>query len=230
LGRQGLQETISKRLVNGISISKATELSFCEGCVEGKIHRKPFKPVGEIHSTARLQLVHSDVCGPMSTESIGGKKYFVTFIDDYSRCCSVYFMKHKSEVLEKFKEFEEATTTDSKNRIRRLRTDNGGEYVSKEFEAYLRSKGILHEFTVPNSPQQNGVAERMNRTLARSMLSHAGMPKGYWAEAIATAAYVRNCVSTTAFREDKTPFERKNVSNLKVLGCTAYAHVPDEQR
>jgi len=141
-------------------------------------------------------LVHSDVCGPMSTESIGGKKYFVTFIDDYSRCCSVYFMKHKSE------EFEAATTTDSKNRIRRLRTNNGGEYISKEF---FRSKGIFHEFTVPNSPQQNGVAERMNRTLtesARSMLSYAGLPKGYWAEAIATAAYVRNRVSTTAFRED----------------------------
>ena len=130
LGKQSLRDTISKRLVDGVSVSKATELSFCEGCVEGKIYRKPFKPVG----TAKLQLVHSDVCDPMTTESIGGKKYFVTFIDDYSRCCSVYFMKHKSAVLEKFKEFETATTTDSRNRIRRLRTDSGGEYVSRSLK------------------------------------------------------------------------------------------------
>ena len=131
----------------------------------GKIHRKPFKPVGEIHSTRKLKLVHSDVCGPMQTESIGGRRYFVTFIDDYSRCCSVYFLRHKSEVLEKFKELEAITTNESDQRIGTLRTDNGGEYLSGVFKTYMNSKGIHHEVTVPHSPQQNGVAERMNRTL-----------------------------------------------------------------
>ena len=110
---------------------KCFKLSFCEGCIEGKMHRKPFTPVGEICSTEKLQLVRSDVCGPMHTESIGGKKYFVTFTDDYSRCCSVYFMSHKSEVLEKFKKFEAATTSTSGKRIAKLRTDNGGEFVQK---------------------------------------------------------------------------------------------------
>ena len=170
----------------------------------------PFKPVGEIHSTGKLQLIHSDVCGPMSTESIGGKKYFVTFTDDYSRYYSVYFMKYKSEVLEKFREFEAAIAS-SEERIRKLRTDNGGEYVSKEFEAYLKSKRIFHEVSVPHSPEQNGVAERMNNTsmeLAHSMLSHAGLSNRYWAEAVATAAYIRNHMPTAGFKEEQTPYER----------------------
>ena len=81
-----------------------TELS-CEGCLAVKMCRKPFPAVGEIQSTRRLQLVHSDLCGPMHTPSIGGAKYFVTFIDDYTRCCAVYFMKHKLEVFDKFIEF-----------------------------------------------------------------------------------------------------------------------------
>lgn len=147
-------------------------------------------------------------------------------------------MKHKSEVLEKFKDFETATTSDSGNRIRKLRIDNGGEYTSKEFEAYLKSRGIFHELSVPHSPEQNGVAERMNHTLvesACSMLSHAGLPNRFWAEALATAAYIRNHVPTTAIREEKTPFEqwygrKPNISHLKVFGCMAYAHIPNTQR
>ena len=178
-----------KELATGVKIPKAAKLSFCEGCVEGKMHRKPFKPVGEIRSTRRLQLVHSDVCGPMSTQSVGGRRYFVTFIDDFSRCCSVYFLRHKSEVFEKFKEFEAITTSGCGERFGTLRTDNGGEYLSGEFETYLKSKGIRHELTVPHTPEENGVAKRRNRTLiesTRSMISHAGLPDSYWAEAVAT--------------------------------------------
>ena len=125
----------------------------------------------------------------------GTNNYFVAFIDDYSQCCSVYIIRNKSEVLDKFKEFEAATTTDSGQQICMLRSDNGGEYVSQEFETYLKSRGKRHELMVPHSPQQNGVAERMNRTLmesARSMLAHAGLPDSYWAEAVTAAAYLRN--------------------------------------
>ena len=107
-------------------------------------------------------------------------------------------------------------------------------YVSKEFEAYLKSKRIFHEV----SPEQNGVAERMNRTLmesARSMLSHAGLSNKYWAEAVATAAYIRNRIPTAAIKEEQTPYEcwygkRPNVSHLKVFECMAFAHIPDAQR
>ena len=128
--------------------------------------RAPFKPVAEIRSKRRLQVVHSDVCGPMPTDSIGGNKYFVTFIDDYSRCCAVYFLifKSKSEVPDIFKEFEARVFRDCGERVGTLRSDNGGEYLSTEFRQYLKSAGIHHELTVPHSPQQNDVAERMNRT------------------------------------------------------------------
>ena len=238
LNGQQLKAIDQKKLATGVKIKRTANLSFCEGCVEGKMHRKPFKPVGEIRSTRKLQLVHSDVCGPMHTKSIGGRKYFVTFIDDYSRCCAVYFLRNKSEVPEKFKEFEAITTNECGQKIGTLRTDNGGEYLSREFKAYLRSKGIRHELTVAHSPEQNGVAERMNRTLvesARAMIAHAGLPNRYWAEAVATAAYVRNRTPTTAIKQNTTPYERwygrkPNLSHLKVFGCVAYAHIPNAER
>ena len=179
-----LSDLYQKEMVTGMKLPKETQLSFCEGCVKGKMHRQPFKSVGESHRSSRkLQLVHSDVCGPMD-ESIGGKSYFVSFIDDYSRCCAVYFMNSKSGVFEKFKEFEAIATNESEQCIGTLRTDNGGEYVSKEFEAYLKSKGIKHQLTIAYTPEQNGVAERMNRTImesARAMMSHANVPGNFWA-------------------------------------------------
>ena len=136
-----LKEMVSQDLVKGVNIPKSTRISFCEKCVEGKMSKKPFKSVGEIRSVRKLQCVHSDVCGPMPTHSIGGNRYFVTFIDDYSRCCKVYFMKNKSEVFNKFKEFELITTNECDCSIGTLQTDNGGEYFSKEFDSYLHSKG-----------------------------------------------------------------------------------------
>ena len=84
-----IKDMAHKQLASGITLPKHTQLSFCEGCVIGKMSRKTFRSVGEIRSKKRLKLVHSDVCGPMPTESIGGNEYFVTFIDDFSRCCAV---------------------------------------------------------------------------------------------------------------------------------------------
>lgn len=196
-----------------------------------------YKPVGEIRSKRKLELVHSDVCGPMQTESIGGSKYFETFIDDYSRCCKVYFMKQKSDVLGKFKEFEKIFSNECGQKISRLRTDNGGEYTSNEFQEYLKSQGIHHETTVPHASQQNGVTERKNRTLieaARTMLSQAKLPKMYWAEAVANAAYIQNRLPTSTLKHE-TPYQtwydkQPNVSHIKVFGCVAYAHVPDTER
>jgi hypothetical protein len=236
LNETQLVQAVKKGHIKGVDISTTDNLEFCEGCVEGKMSRKPFKPVGEIKTTRKLQLVHSDVCGPMSVQSFGGSRYFVTFVDDYTRCVKVYFMKHKSQVLEKFKEFEAAATNEAGCKIGTLRTDNGGEYMSSEFEKYLKEKGIKHETSVAHSPQQNGVAERMNRTLmesAKAMLYHAKLGKGFWAEAVNSAAYIRNRVVTSA--SGQTPFGRwygraPDVSHFKVFGCMAYAHVPDVER
>jgi transposase InsO family protein len=154
----------AKELITGKDIPGTGKLSFCEACAEGKAHRAPVKPVGEIKSTRMLELVHSDVARPMKTESFGDAKYVVTFVDDYSRCVTVYQMNYKSEVLEKFKEWEAAETNQAECKIKTLRTDNGSEYISTEFQDFLKEKGIRHETTVPYSPWQNGVPERMNRT------------------------------------------------------------------
>ena len=147
-------------------------------------------------------------------------------------------MKHKSEVFDKFQVFEVTTTNDAGRAIGTLRTDNGGEYLSSAFQNYLKERGIRHEFTVPHSPQQNGVSERMNRILvesARSMIAHAGLSNIFWAEAMSAAAYVRNRVPTTTLKERETPYERwygrkPDVSHFRVFGCMAYAHVPDCER
>ena len=147
-------------------------------------------------------------------------------------------MKHKNEVFKKYKEFETATTGGGDLKIATLRSDNGGEYLSGEFKEYLEHKGVHHELTVPYSPEQNGVAERMNRTLlesARTMIAHAGLPDSYWAEAVATAAYVRNRSPTRALKVASTPYEawygrKPNIGHLRVFGCVAYAHIPDVAR
>ena len=232
VNQQQIYDFASQDIVKGVRVSKSPDISFCESCVQGKMQRKPFKPMGEIRSTRKLERIHSDVCGPMPTESFGGKKYFVTFIDDFSKCCKVYFMRHK------FKEYEALTTNECGLNIGTLRSDNGGEYVSKEFEAYLKSQGIRHELTTPYSPQQNGVAERMNRTLmeaARCMIAQAKLSDRFWAEAVATAAYLRDRMPSRAFKIKITPYERwyaqkPKLSHIRVFGCTAYAHIPDSQR
>ena len=229
-----LRELTNKDLVKGVNIPKSTRISFCEKCVEGKMSKKPFKPVGEIRSVRKLQCIHSDVCGPMPTQSIGGSRYYVTFIDDYSRYCMVYFMKNKSEVFNKFKEFELMFSNQCGCTIGTLRSDNGGEYLSEEFNAYLQSKGINHELSAPYSPAQNGVAERFNRTLmesARSMMAQAGLSERYWAEAVATATYLRNRLPTRSLK-DKTPYEKwfdrkPDLSHVRVFGCVCYAYIPE---
>ena len=124
----------------------------------------------------------------------------------------------------------------TKRKIRTLRTDNGGEYTSSQFEDYLKVEGIRHELTVPKSPQQNGVAERLNQTLvemARSMLLNSKLPKKFWGEAISTAVYLKNRTPVKAL--NKTPFEvwhgkKSKVSHLRVFGSDAYAHVPRDER
>ena len=214
------------------------ELSFCEACVKGKMHRLPHRPLNEVKSTERLQLVYTDVCGPMQTQSHGGSRYFITFTDDYSRYSMTYFLKKKSEALEKFKEFKETAENETGVKIKALRSDRGGEYLSEEFKDYLKQCGIRSESTAAYSPQQNGVAERLNRTLmeaARSMMHQSGLSHSFWAEAVSTAAYVRNRMVTTALECGKTPYqlwhgEKPNLEHIRVFGCAVYIHIPDGER
>ncbi|XP_063049961.1 uncharacterized protein LOC134444635 [Engraulis encrasicolus] len=144
----------------------------------------------------------------------------------------MYVLKHKDEVFNKFVQWKAEVETYSGRKLKVLRTDNGGEYTSKEFDAFLKTEGVRHELTVPKTPEQNGVAERMNRTLVetvRSMLADAKLPQKFWAEALATAVYLRNRSPTKAVA-DMTPYEAWTVSHLRVFGCDAYAHIPKDER
>ena len=146
-------------------------------------------------------------------------------------------MKHKDEVFVRFLEWKALVENSTGRKLKALRTDNGGEYTSKEFETYLKQNGIRHERTVPKTPEQNGVAERMNRTIvetARCMLAEAKLPRKFWAEAVSTAVYLRNRSPVTAV-SGMTPFEaltgdKPCVDILRVFGCLAYVHVPKDKR
>ena len=172
----------------------------------------------------------------MPVQSLSGKLHFVTFIEDYSMCVKVYFIRKKSEVLAKFKEFEAAATNESDLKIGTLSSDNEGECISLEFEDCLKINGIKDETSMSHSPQQNVVAECMNRTLlesSRAMMYHAGFSTAFWAEAINTAAFIRNRLMTAT--SGQSAYERwhgkaPDVSHFWVFGCIAYAHVLEAER
>ena len=139
--------------------------------------------------------MHSDICGPMHTMSVGGCKYFLNFIDDYSRKTWVYFLKHKSNGFSCFQQFKALMENQSGHRIKILRTERGGEYVSNEFLNFCKTHGIQKKFTAWYTPQQNGITERKNRTImemVRSMLVAKHLPNEYWVEAVATVVYIMN--------------------------------------
>lgn len=225
-------------MVSGMTLGKdESSMPFCEGCVQGKQHRASFpKDVGT-RATKPLEIVHSDVCGPMRTTSMGGARYFVTFIDDFSRKVWLYTLKTKGECLEKFKEFKVLAEKQSEHKIKVFRSDNGGEFISKAFRGYLEKNGIKRQLSTPYTPQQNGVAERANRTIvemARSMIHAQRLKLEFWAEAVTNAVYIRNRCPTRAL-VTITPQEawsgrKPCIAHMRVFGCIAYAMVPDAKR
>jgi hypothetical protein len=145
------------KAVTGLPELKVHHEGMCNGCAQGKNIKNPFpKRDGKV---GVLELIHSDVCGTMPSSSISGYVYYVSFIDDYSRMTWVYFLKSKDEVFSKFKEFKALIENLSERKIKILRSDNGGEYTSKEFVNFCKVVGIKRELTTPYNPQQNSVAE-----------------------------------------------------------------------
>eukprot|EP00794_Sanderia_malayensis_P014955 gene14955-biopygen12465 len=212
LGYDNLKMLSDKSMVDGMEHKGKTEMNKeCESCAFGKQNRSPFPKKSSHRCTQPLELIHSDVCGPMNEHSVGGSK--------------------------KFKEFVALNENLTGRRVKKLRADNGGEYKSDDFEKYCKERGILREDTIPYTPQQNGVAERMNRTImetVRSIMHHAKLPMMFWAEAVSTAVYIRNRCPTSALKE-KTPYEswlkeKPSVKHLRVFGCNAMVHIPDEKR
>ena len=232
-GEKSLQTLAMQGLLKG---AKTCKLDFCEQCVLGKQKRVKFGTA--IHNTEGiLDYIHTDVWGPTKTASLGGKHYFVTFVDDFSRRVWVYTLKSKDEVFETFLVWKKMVEIQTERKIKVLRSDNGTEYRNDQFSIFCKKEGISRHFTVRDTPQQNGVAERMNRTLlekVRCMLSNAGLGKQFWAEAVMYASHLINRLPSAALNS-KTPLEVwsgkpiNDYDTLHVFGSTAYYHVKESK-
>jgi hypothetical protein len=232
-----LKQLQIKNMVDGMSNVDGKDDKYCEVCIKGKMTKvmktnKPRTPKDA------LEVVHTDVCGPMQVKTLFGEKYFVTFIDEYSHLVVTYLLKSKDEVLNKLITFTNMAETQSGKKIKFIQCDNGGEYINNQMERWCNNKGVIMRKTIPYHPEQNGIAERMNRTImekARCMLSSSNLPMNLWGEAVMAATYIINRSPTSALPKSKTPIEmwtrrKPDVSHMRKFGSISYAHIPNEIR
>lgn len=231
-----IKQLVNQKLADGIEMSDCGIRIVCDCCMKSKMTRSSFPKKSNSRTESPLELVHTDICGKMPVKTIGGKEYVLTIIDDFSRYTIGYLLTHKSETIQCIKEYVAA----NQNRFGKLpqiiRSDRGGEYISNEYKAFLKTNGIAIQYTNPYTPEQNGVAERKNRHLVemtRSLLLDAGLENSYWGEAIMTAIYLQNRLPTSS--TEKTPYElwfgkKPELDHLKIFGSKAYVFIPKEKR
>ncbi|GBM87069.1 Retrovirus-related Pol polyprotein from transposon TNT 1-94 [Araneus ventricosus] len=185
------------------------KLSNCDVCKTSTLTRISMKTNYAITTKALLARVYMDIWGPAPTKSLGGNLYFISIIDDFSRKMYVYIIKSNSEVLECFKKYLYRSERELNVELKCVRTDNGLEFFRNAFEQLLSGLGIKMERTYVCTPEQNGVAERFNRTAVegiRSMLQDSGLKPQFWAEALFAFVHVKNrCVHKLT--GNKTPIE-----------------------
>ena len=229
---------IEKGLVEGVSLEAGSEMTTCESCEWGKTARKKVNKVREGERCKAVgDEIHTDLWGPADVESIGKKRYYITFTDDHSRYTSVYFLRTKDEAFDFYKIYEAWLSTQYNIRIKCLNSDRGGEFMSDEFSDHLKKAGTVRRLTVHDTPEHNGVAERGNRTnleIVRAMRHDSGLPKFLWPEAVSHAVYIRNRTWTRAIGET-TPYEllngrKPNIKNLQPWGCQVRVHESGEDR
>lgn len=237
IGHSSLKKLIDQQMVNGLPIGAADvekAKESCDTCHRNKLTKLPFK-ASETQTTAPLELVHMDLCGPLPS-TLGKANYIATFLDDYSAFSVIKLLRNKSDVYAAVTEVLTLLENKTEKRVKAIRTDNGGEYTSALLADYYKKKGIDPQTTMPYTPQQNGKAERLNRTLmekTRSMLNETDLPDGLWGEAMMTANYLRN--RSPSANRVKTPMElmfgvKPDIANLRVFGCEAFVHIPKQKR
>ena len=202
---------------------------YCDGCALGKQHHAPFPQVAGYRAEKGLELVHTDLCGPITPTTPGGSKYFLLIVDDYSRYMWLELLKSKDEAHQKFKKVQAMAENEGKCRLCAFRSDRGGEFNSIEFRGYCEQLGIKHSTTTPYSPQQNGVVECRNQTvveMACCLLKSMAVPSYFWTEAVKTAVYLLNRAPTRSL-DGVMPYEawhghKPSVLHLRVFGCVAH--------
>ncbi|KAJ9680257.1 hypothetical protein PVL29_019539 [Vitis rotundifolia] len=206
----------------------------CESCVESKTTKKSCKSVER--ESNLLSLIHSDLGDLKNTMTKGGKRFYITFIDDYLRYTRVYLLRNQDEAKDAFIKYKIEVENQLSKKIKRLRTDREGEYESNPFNSFCEDHGIIHETTSPYSPKSNGVAEKKNKTLKdmmNAMLVSSGAPLNLWGEAILSACHIQNRIPYK--KTGKTPYElwkgyAPNIAYLKVWGCLAKFFLPEPKK
>ncbi|GKA56244.1 retrovirus-related pol polyprotein from transposon TNT 1-94, partial [Tanacetum coccineum] len=216
-------------LVDGLPKFKYGKDHLCSACERGKSKKASHPPKLVPSDHSKLELLHMDLCGPMRVASINGKKYILVIVDDFSRYTWVYFLRSKDETPEIIKKFIAQAQLNYKAKVCKIRTDNGTEFKNTSLKAHYEKLGIMQQFSIARTPQQNGVVERRNRTLveaARTMLIFSRLPEFLWAEAVATACFTQNR-SIIHTRYNKTPYEllrgrKPNIAYFHVFGSLCY--------
>ena len=174
----------------------------CEACLNGRQARLQFENFkNKKHIYRALFIIHSDVCGPITPTTLDDKNYYVIFVDQFTYYCVTYLIKHKSDVFIMFKDFVAKSEAQFNLKVVNLYIDNGREYLSTDMREFCVQRGISYHLTVPYTPQLNGVAERMIRTItekARAMVNGAKLDKSFWGEAVLTATYIINRIPSKA--------------------------------
>ena len=213
-------------------LNGSTTPEICESCLVGKMHRMFFKPSTSV--TTRVgELAHLDVC-TFPIPGIDEERYMVAFVDDFSNWTAAFVIETKGKAFDCFKIFSATIKNLTNREISRIRSDRVGEYISLEWEEWLNERGTQRYHTVCDTSKQNGVAERMNRTLlnyTRTPLPDANLPDEYWPYALSTACYTRNRGPTSILPKDETPFEmlyskKPRLDDLRSFGERCYAFGP----
>jgi len=229
VGMRNLSKLLKGKHVLGLTDVVFDKNRVCSACQAGKQVGTPH-PVKNIMTTTRpLELLHMDLFGPVAYVSIGGNKYGLVIVDDFSRFTWVFFLSDKGDTQKKFKKFARRAQNEFKLKIKNIRSDNGTEFKNTHVEEFLDEEGVKHEFSSPYTPQQNGVAERKNRTLiemARTMLDEYKTSDRFWAEAINTACHATNRLYLHRLLK-KTPYElltdnKPNISYFRVFGSKCF--------
>jgi len=226
-----LRKMARDELVRGLPLLSQVE-QICDACLVGKQRRAPFPQKAQGRSTEVLQLVHGDLCGPITPPTPSGNRYFLLMVDDYSRYMWVALLPSKDEAASAIKRIQAAAERKTGKKLLALRTDRGGEFAAADFVEYCAQLGLRRELTAPHSPQQNGVVERRNQSVvgtARCMLKGKGLPGVFWGEAVSTAVYLLNRSSSKSIG-GKTPYElwtgsAPGVHHLRTFGSIAHVKV-----
>ena len=233
-----IERLVREQMVRGLEDGVMGEFGMCRGCKMGKSSEKSHsRKDPEFRAKEPLDLIHTDIAGPFNPKAIeGGGQYNLVIIDDFSRKSWTMPLKKKSDTKVALKEWIAVHENEVGRKLKVIRSDNGGEFIDASFETWLRMRGINHQTIPARSPQSNGVAERMNRTLqdrARSMLVGAGLGGGFWVEAISTASYIRNRGPVAGL--SKTPDELwsgkvPTIKHLRAYGSKAYVSLEKFKR